>query len=168
MSSANAFNLVQSIMQSFVKDFNLASQPSIELSRLSDFLFIFSYPRFLRSAAYYFTVGLSVCTIGWLVLLRFNANLTRPQTTNLRLFKTKRVCRRQFQTLQKWQKAFKTGRKHCGKRRNCSLRAISPFPTVFSKDLYWRHVKNQGLFGKGLTAKVISWWSVTLVGRIGV
>ena len=25
------------------------------------------------------------------------------------------------------------GRKHCGKRRNCSLRAISPFPTVFSK-----------------------------------
>ena len=22
--------------------------------------------------------------------------------------------------------------KHCGKRRNCSLRAISPFPTVFS------------------------------------
>ena len=25
------------------------------------------------------------------------------------------------------------GRKHCGKRRNCSLRAISPFPTVFWK-----------------------------------
>ena len=24
-------------------------------------------------------------------------------------------------------------RKHCGKRRNCSLRAISPFPTKFSK-----------------------------------
>ena len=23
-------------------------------------------------------------------------------------------------------------RKHCGKRRNCSSRAISPFPTVFS------------------------------------
>ena len=23
-----------------------------------------------------------------------------------------------------------------GKRRNCSLRAISPFPTVFSKDLF--------------------------------
>ena len=30
------------------------------------------------------------------------------------------------------------GRKHCGKRRNCSLRAISPFPTVFSKDLKTR------------------------------
>ena len=25
--------------------------------------------------------------------------------------------------------------KHCGKRRNCSLRAISPFPTVFSTSL---------------------------------
>ena len=24
-------------------------------------------------------------------------------------------------------------RKHCGKRRNCSLRAISSFPTMFSK-----------------------------------
>ena len=25
--------------------------------------------------------------------------------------------------------------------RNCSLRAISPFPTMFSKDLYCRHVE---------------------------
>ena len=35
------------------------------------------------------------------------------------------------------------GRKHYGKRRNCSLQAISPFPTgkVFSKHLYCRHVK---------------------------
>ena len=45
------------------------------------------------------------------------------------------------------------GRKHCGKRRNCSLRAISPFPTVFSKDLYCRHIKNQRLSGKGLTVE---------------
>ena len=28
---------------------------------------------------------------------------------------------------------------------------ISPIPTVFLKDLYCRHVKNKGLFGKGLT-----------------
>ena len=33
-------------------------------------------------------------------------------------------------------------RKHCGKRRNCLLQAISPFATVFSKDLYCRHVKS--------------------------
>ena len=31
-------------------------------------------------------------------------------------------------------------RKHCGKRRNCSLRAISPFPTVVLQTC-----KNQGL-----------------------
>ena len=31
-------------------------------------------------------------------------------------------------------KFFLTDRKHSGKRRNCLLRAISPFPTVFSKD----------------------------------
>ena len=41
-------------------------------------------------------------------------------------------------------------RKHCGKRRNCLLRAISPFLTVFSKNSYFRHVKNKGLFGQGL------------------
>ena len=39
-------------------------------------------------------------------------------------------------------------RKHYGKRRNCSLRAISPFPTVFSKDLYCRHIKTRACLGK--------------------
>ena len=29
--------------------------------------------------------------------------------------------------------SFCLSRKHCGKRRNCSLRAISTFPTMFSK-----------------------------------
>ena len=52
---------------------------------------------------------------------------------NFRLFQTKKVCRRQFQIWWKWQKDIQTGRKHCGKRTNCSLRAISPFPKVFSK-----------------------------------
>ena len=36
---------------------------------------------------------------------------------------------------------IQTGEKHCGKRRNCSLRAISPFPTVFSRGLFPRSVK---------------------------
>ena len=36
---------------------------------------------------------------------------------------------------------LKTGRKHCWKRRNCLLQAISPFLTVFSKDFYCRHLK---------------------------
>ena len=35
------------------------------------------------------------------------------------------------------------------KRRNCSLRAISPFPTVFSKDLFCKHVKTRACLGKG-------------------
>ena len=36
-----------------------------------------------------------------------------------------------------------------GKRKKCSLRAISPFPTVFSKGLYQRHVKTMDCMGKG-------------------
>ena len=41
-------------------------------------------------------------------------------------------------------------RKHCGKKRNCSLRAISPFPTMFSKAfLFPRVVKSWDHFVKG-------------------
>ena len=36
-----------------------------------------------------------------------------------------------------------------GKVEICSLQAISPFPTVFSKDLYCRHVKTRNCLGKG-------------------
>ena len=36
---------------------------------------------------------------------------------------------------------IQVGRKHCWKRINCSLRAISPFPTLFSKGLFPRGVK---------------------------
>ena len=35
------------------------------------------------------------------------------------------------------------GRKHCRKRKNCSSRAMSPFPIVFSKDMYCRHFKTR-------------------------
>ena len=59
------------------------------------------------------------------------SSLTHYQTANSRLFQIERLCRRQFRILRKWQKVIQSGRKHCGKRRNCSLRAISPFPTVF-------------------------------------
>ena len=50
---------------------------------------------------------------------------------------------------------LQTGRKHCGKRRNCWLQAISPFPTVFSKDLRCRDVKTRGLFRKGLSQNYV-------------
>ena len=46
--------------------------------------------------------------------------------------------------------AEKSSRKHW-KRRNCLLRFISPFPTVFSKGLYWRHIKTRACLGKGYT-----------------
>ena len=46
-------------------------------------------------------------------------------------------------------KVLEKGSKRCGKRRNCSLRAISPFSAVFSKDLYCRHVKTRACLGKG-------------------
>ena len=36
-----------------------------------------------------------------------------------------------------------------GKGEIARLRAISPFPTVFSKDLYCRHVKTRACLGKG-------------------
>ena len=35
------------------------------------------------------------------------------------------------------------------KRRSCSSRAVSPFPTVFSKDLYCRHIKTRACLGLG-------------------
>ena len=73
--------------------------------------------------------------------------LTHYQTTNFRLFQNERVCRRQFQIWWKWKKVIQIGRKHCGKRRNCSLRAISPFPTVFSKSLFPRGVKRRHCVG---------------------
>ena len=75
--------------------------------------------------------------------------LTHYQTTNFRLFQSERVCRRQFQIWRKWKKVIQTYRKHCGKRRNCSLRAISPFSTVFSTGLFPRGVKRFGCVGIG-------------------
>ena len=42
------------------------------------------------------------------------------------------------------------GRKHCGKRRNCSLRAISPFPIVFPKRLLSQGRQKETLCGNGL------------------
>ena len=38
---------------------------------------------------------------------------------------------------------FEKGRKHCGKRRKCWSPAFSPFPTMFSKDFYYKVVKSR-------------------------
>ena len=77
------------------------------------------------------------------------AFLTHYQMTNFRLFQTERVCRRKFQIRQKWYKVVQTGIKNTGKRRNCSLRTISPFLMVFSKGLFPRGVKRCHCVGMG-------------------
>ena len=93
--------------------------------------------------------GLPSCQSCSIMLSMKTGLLTLSQTTNFSLFQTEIVCRRQFLILWKWKKVLQKVRKHCGKRRNCSLRAISPFPTVFSKALYCRHVKTRACLGKG-------------------
>ena len=59
------------------------------------------------------------------------------------------------------------GGKHCGKRRNCLSRAISPFPTVFSKGLFPRGVKRRlwSLCGNGLIPVSLALFSVPLAGN---
>ena len=76
-------------------------------------------------------------------------SLTNYQTTNFKLFQTERVCRRQFQIRRKWHKVIQRGRKHCGKMRNCSLQAISPFHTVFPKGFFPRGIKRCHCVGMG-------------------
>ena len=65
------------------------------------------------------------------------------QMTNFKGFQTESLQTTISNLMNMAESSPKGYRKHCGKRRNCSLRAISPFPTVFSKDLYCRHVKTR-------------------------
>ena len=67
-----------------------------------------------------------------------------------------------FKFYENGRKFFKTVEKRCGNRRNCSLRAISPFLTVFSKNLYCRQVKTRACLGKGCTWKGLSFFYVFL------
>ena len=99
--------------------------------------------------------GADLVSIDCMVLY---AVLNHYQTTNFRLFQTKKVCK-QFQILRKWQKVIQTRRKHCGKRRNCSLRAISTFPTVFSKGLFPRGAKRCHCVG------IARWHSTKLLSQ---
>ena len=64
-------------------------------------------------------------------LIRYIKNI--GYMANFRLFETQRVCRRQFWILGKCQKLLQYDRKYRGKWRKCLLRAISPFPKVFSE-----------------------------------
>ena len=73
--------------------------------------------------------------------------LTLSQTTNFKLFQSERADNN-FKVHEN-DRQFLKQVENTGKRRNLSLRAISPFPTVFSKHLYCRHVKTGACLGKG-------------------
>ena len=74
--------------------------------------------------------------------------------TTLKLFQTERVCRQKFKFVKKCWTVLQKGRKHCGKRRNHLLLAVSPFPTVYLKRLVLQTRKNKGLFGRELNHTV--------------
>ena len=97
----------------------------------------------------FWCIVLSLLCLGNGLFTKQSGVFTHSQTTNLRLFQTKRDCIQQFQMWQKLQKILQMGRKQCGKMRNCSLWAISPFPALFSKDMYCRLVKTRACLGKG-------------------
>ena len=67
----------------------------------------------------------------------------------LNLYSTTNFADDNFKKLMKMVEVVNKDRKNCGKRRNCLLREISPFPTMFSKDLYCRHIKFRACLGKG-------------------
>ena len=46
-------------------------------------------------------------------------------------------------------KFFRTVENTVGKGKICLLRAISPFPAMFSEDFYCRHVYTTACLGKG-------------------
>ena len=63
--------------------------------------------------------------------------------TNFRHFQTEKSLQMTTSNLIKMAESSPNGWKKLSERRNCSLGAISPFLTVFSKDLYCRHVKTK-------------------------
>ena len=48
-----------------------------------------------------------------------------------------------------------TGRNHSVKRTNCSFPAITPFPTVFLKEIKCKYVKSRACLGKVITLSPI-------------
>ena len=103
---------------------------------LSFFLsFSFFLPRFLPSPTLSHSHPLSLSLPYILWIHNKGHVLTLSQMTNIRLIKLKDFADDNFKFNENGRKFFKMGRKHCGKRRNCALRATR---------------KKQGLFGKEL------------------
>ena len=78
------------------------------------------------------------------------SSINLSQTTNFRLFQTKRVCRRQFLTLMKMAESFPKGQKTLREKEKLLVTTIFSFSHSDFKRLTLQTRKNQGLFGKGL------------------
>ena len=74
--------------------------------------------------------------------------LTLSQTTNFRLFQTKRVCRRQFNCKEDCRNLLKMVENTVGKGEIAHYEQFLLFP-VFSKALDCRHIKTRACLGKG-------------------
>ena len=74
--------------------------------------------------------------------------LTLSKTTNFSSSKLKEFADDNFRYDENGRNFSTRVVKHYGKMRNCSLGAISPFPSVFKRLVQETH-KTQGLFGKG-------------------
>ena len=91
-----------------------------------------------------------ICLTLWIcqVNIPMTLLLTLSQTTILHSSKLKEFADDNFYFDENCRK-FSKQVENTGKSRNCSLRVISPSPTVFSKDLYCRHVKTRACLVKG-------------------
>ena len=74
--------------------------------------------------------------------------LTLPKQQVLGSPKLKEFADDNFKYDENGEKFSKRVENAVGKKRNCSLRAISLFPSVFSKVKYYRHVKSRACLGK--------------------
>ena len=85
--------------------------------------------------------------------------LTHYQTTNLRLFQTERVCRRQFD--ENCRKLSKQVENTVGKGEIARYEQFLLFPQCFQKVCFPGASKGVIVYGNGLSRLLISWSSFT-------
>ena len=69
--------------------------------------------------------------------------ISLPYNKKIGLTLIESICRKQIKCDSKTEISLEKDRKHYGKRRKCWLPAFSPFPTMFSKDYFFRVVKSR-------------------------
>ena len=117
----------------------------LNFSPTSDFLHVSEpYCRMLRLVVWQ-------NTFYWTISRWWPLRITLSQMTDFELFRIERVCRRQFEIGWHWLKGLQMGGKHCGKRGNSSLRAISPFYHGVFKRLVSQGRQKVSLCGNGIT-----------------